>query len=134
MDPEHVDAGPSPLYVGQSWFLHYWPWASVGAGLIPLSFGSWGALFLFFVPAMMLAALLPWRFAVFGTGIVLWFAFGRRCFLRKDDVTVRANPGGAMVLPKGRLRFGYPLTDGIVERRRATLRAVFEEHGFRVDA
>jgi hypothetical protein len=27
---------------------------------------------------------------------------------------------------------GYPLTDGLVERRRLALRAVLVEHGFRV--
>jgi hypothetical protein len=35
------------------------------------------------------------------------------------------------VQPKSE-HFGYPLTDGVSHRRAAVLKAVLEEHGFRV--
>jgi hypothetical protein len=37
-----------------------------------------------------------------------------------------------VVLPRHADRFGYPLTDGLVERRRAILRTVLREHGYDV--
>jgi len=78
------------------------------------------------------ARYLPWRFAVLDEGIALWFPFGRRLFLPKAAVTVRVNAGSPVAYPQAFRRFGYPLTDGLVERRRKLLRAVLVEHGFRV--
>ena len=75
---------------------------------------------------------LPWRFAVVDEGIALWFAFGRRLFLPKEAVTVRVNLSSSVAYPEVFRRFGYPLTDGILERRHKLLRAVLVEHGFRV--
>jgi hypothetical protein len=78
------------------------------------------------------ARYLPWRFAVLDEGIALWFPFGRRLFLPKAAVTVRVDAGSPVAYPQAFRRFGYPLTDGLVERRRNLLRAVLVEHGFRV--
>jgi hypothetical protein len=39
-----------------------------------------------------------------------------------------------VLLPRRADRFGYPLTDGLVERRRLQLRAVLVEHGFAVSS
>jgi hypothetical protein len=78
------------------------------------------------------ARYLPWRFAVLDDGIALWFAFGRRLFLPRDTVTVRVRSGSPVAYPAAFRRFGYPLTDGLVERRRKLLHAVLVEHGFRV--
>jgi hypothetical protein len=76
------------------------------------------------------ARYLPWRFAVLDEGIALWFPFGRRLFLPRDAVTVRVGLGGSVAYPEAYRRFGYPLTDGLVEHRRKLLRAVLIEHGF----
>ena len=75
---------------------------------------------------------LPWRFAVLDEGIALWFPFGRRLFLPKEAVTVRVGLSGSVAYPEAYRRFGYPLTSGLVERRRTALRAVLAEHGFRL--
>src|SRR5204863_446007 len=69
---------------------------------------------------------------VLDEGIALWFAFGRRLFLPKEEVTVRVNTGSSVAYPEVFRRFGYPLTDGILERRHKLLRAVLVEHGFRI--
>jgi hypothetical protein len=78
------------------------------------------------------ARLLPWRFAVVDEGLALWFPLGRRRFLARDRVTVRIGPGSAVARPDSQRRIGYPLTDGLVERRLPVLRAVLIEHGFQV--
>lgn len=94
-----------------------------------------GALFyavLFGICGLVSARYLPWRFVVLDEGIALWFPFGRRLFLPKDAVTVRVGMGSPVAYPQAFRRFGYPLTDGLVERRRTALRAVLVEHGFRI--
>jgi hypothetical protein len=88
--------------------------------------------FLFAACAGIWARALPWRFAVLDEGIALWFPFGRRLFLPKGEVTVRVNTGSSVAYPEVFRRFGYPLTDGILERRHKVLRAVLVEHGFRI--
>ena len=87
---------------------------------------------LFVVCGLVSARCLPWRFAVLDEGIALWFPLGRRMFLPRDAVTVRVGAGSAVAYPEVFRRFGYPLTDGLVERRRSALRAVLVEHGFRI--
>jgi hypothetical protein len=87
---------------------------------------------LFAVCGLVVARYLPWRFAVLDEGIALWFAFGRRLFLPKEAVTVRINTGSSVAYPEVFRRFGYPLTDGILERRHTLLRAVLVEYGFRL--
>ncbi|MDQ6852521.1 MAG: hypothetical protein M3046_02345 [Actinomycetota bacterium] len=122
-------------YVGTSAFLRYWPPGMIVFAAIVL-FGTgrgavlYGVLFTFC--GLVSARYLPWRFAVLDDGIALWFAFGRRLFLPKDAVTVRVGAGSSVAYPEAFRRFGYPLTDGLVERRRKLLRAVLVEHGFRV--
>jgi hypothetical protein len=98
--------------------------AAAGAGALPyfVAFALFGLVW---------ARYLPWRFAVLDDGIALWFPFGRRLFLPRDAVVVRVS-GSPVAYPAAFRRFGYPLTDGLVERRRAALRAVLVEHGFRV--
>jgi hypothetical protein len=86
----------------------------------------------FAVVGLVVARYLPWRFAVLDEGIALWFPFGRRLFLPRDAVTVRVGLSGSVAYPEAFRRFGYPLTDGLVERRRAALQAVLVEYGFRL--
>ncbi len=82
--------------------------------------------------AVIWARALPWRFAVLDEGIALWFPLGRRLFLPKDAVTLRVGLAGTVAYPAAFRRFGYPLTDGLLERRLQLLRAVLVEHGFRL--
>jgi hypothetical protein len=122
-------------YVGESLLLRVWPPAMVAIGVLFLLLGGLGALLLalvFFGIGVLAARLLPWRFAVFDQGLLLWFPFARRAFLRKDEVVVRVGDASAVaVLPAPR-RVSYPLTDGLVERRNLMLRSVLIEHGFHV--
>jgi hypothetical protein len=122
-------------FVGESVFLRLWPPCMLafafivltGAGRAPLFFAS-----MFAACGLISARLLPWRFAVVDEGLVLWFPFARRRFLAKDEITVRVGPGSPVALLNAARRFGYPLTDGLVERRRLMLRSVLLEQGFRV--
>ena len=57
---------------------------------------------------------------------------GKRRALARERVTVRADHGGVVVLPRGAQRLGYPLTTGLVERDRLLLRDVFRFCGFDV--
>lgn len=101
--------------------------------VVVLAIAGVGALaycLLFAVLGLITARCLPWRFAVLDDGIALWFPFGRRLFLPKAAVTVRVNVGSPVAYPEAYRRFGYPLTDGLVERRGKLLRAVLLEHGF----
>jgi hypothetical protein len=104
----------------------------VAAGAVPLVFGNLLSFLVFLLPAGIFALVLPWRFAVTDQGIALWFGFGRRRFLAREDVTVRADLGGTVVMRRGAGRVGYPLTDHFIERRRGALRAVLLAHGFDV--
>jgi hypothetical protein len=121
--------------MGQSVFLRCWPPGMVVFGAVVLAGVGVGALLYFVVFAacgLVAARYLPWRFAVLDDGIALWFPFGRRLFLPRDAVTVRVMSGSPVAYPAAYRRFGYPLTDGLVERRRSALRAVLVEYGFRV--
>jgi hypothetical protein len=121
--------------VGTSVFLRFWPPGMLTFAVIVLTGAGSGA-FLYFVVftfcGLVSARYLPWRFAVLDEGIALWFPFGRRLFLPKDAVTVRVRSGSPVAYPEVFRRWGYPLTDGLVERRRTLLAAVLVEHGFRV--
>ena len=112
-----------------------WPPGMVVFAVIVLTGTGRGAVFYAIVLALcglVVARYLPWRFAVVDEGIALWFPFGRRLFLPKEAVTVRVNLSSSVAYPEVFRRFGYPLTDGILERRHKLLRAVLVEHGFRV--
>jgi hypothetical protein len=106
----------------------------VFAGVVAATAGTGALLYCvaFAACGLVAARYLPWRFAVLDDGIALWFPFGRRLFLPKDAVTIRVRSGSPVAYPEVFRRFGYPLTDGLVERRRKLLRAVLVEHGFRV--
>jgi hypothetical protein len=104
-------------------------------GFVVLTGAGSGALLYaigFSLCGLAVARYLPWRFAILDEGIALWFAFGRRMFLPKHAVTVRVGLSGSVAYPEVYRRFGYPLTDGLIERRGTTLRAVLVEHGFRL--
>ena len=93
------DANPMPRYVGQSWFVHWWPWFMVVFGLVQYLTDERfaGYAILFALCGIVFAWLLPWRFVVVDDGIGLWFTFGRRRFLPKSEVVVRGRsrvPGG----------------------------------------
>lgn len=119
--------------MGESRFVRWWPPGAVVTAVLLAATGTTGPFPLVLVIGAALSALMmPWRFVVVDDGIALWFPFGRRRFYRRDEVTLRADRGGAVAYPGGFRRFGYPLTDGLVERRRLLLRAVLVEHGFRV--
>lgn len=121
-----------PVYVGQSQLLHYWPRVMLAAAIMSLLFGQVLGILVFLVPAMLVAFLLPWRFAVLDRGIALWFGFGKTRYVAKENVKVRVGHGSTVVLPRQADRFGYALTDGFVEHRQTILRAVLTEHGFQV--
>ena len=87
---------------------------------------------LFIFAGVVFASVLPWRFVVVEDGIGLWFTFGKRRFLPKSEVVVRADLGSPVAYRGPNRRFGYPLTDGLVERRRRALTEVLEFLGFRL--
>jgi hypothetical protein len=111
------------VYVGQSQALHWWPGAMVGFAVLGWFLGGPGMTLVLLVPALAVGTLLPWRFEVLDRGIELWFPFRACRYLAKERVTV---------LPRHADRFGYPLTDGLAERRRVALRAILAEHGYDV--
>ena len=123
---------PEPIYVGHSWFLHRVPQLMllVAAGMF--EFHSVGGGLLFGIPAAVAGLGLPWRFAVYIDGVDLWFSLGRRRTLAREHVRVRADGAGAVVFPRGSYRFGYPLTEGLVEDDRRLLGDVFRRYGFDV--
>jgi len=121
-----------PLYVGQCQLLHWWPGLMVAFAFVGYLVGGPAASIMLLLPAVLVAAVLPWRFAVLDRGVALWFPFGKYRYLAKEQVTVRVGHGSTVLLPRRATRFGYPLTDGLVERRRMALRAVLTEHGFEV--
>jgi uncharacterized protein (DUF58 family) len=119
-----------PVYVGECRLLRYFPLSLLIVATITLASGNAAGALVFGVPAVLVSVLIPWRFAVFRGGIALWFGFGKHRFLARENVTIRATLGSAVVLPRGVQRFGYPLTDGLVERDHSELRAVLAENGF----
>lgn len=124
-----------PRYVGTSVFLRCWPPGMVAfAAVVFIGTGKGAAFYaiVFAICGLIAARYLPWRFAVLDEGIALWFPFGRRMFLPREAVTVRVGTASAVAYPEAYRRFGYPLTDGLVERRHAALHAVLAEHGFRL--
>jgi hypothetical protein len=131
-------AGPvgSVRFVGQTALLRVVPGLLIVVGLVTLVSAGAGALpaaTALVVLGLLAARSAPWRFVVVDEGIALWFAFGRRRFLARGDLTVRIDLTGAIARPRSE-RFGYPLTDGVMTRRRTLLRAVLTEHGFEVCA
>jgi hypothetical protein len=118
------------VYVGQSQALHWWPGTMLVIAVAGWFLGGLGMTLVLLVPALVVGMLLPWRFEVLDRGIALWFPFGKYRYLAKEQVTVRVGHGATVVLPRDADRFGYPLTDGLVEQRRAILRAVLAEHGY----
>jgi hypothetical protein len=128
------DPPPMPRYVGQSWFVHWWPWFMVLFALVQYLVDARfaGYAILFALCGAAFAWFLPWRFVVVDDGIGLWFTFGRRRFLPKSEIVVRAGLGSAVAYRGENRRFGYPLSDGFVERRRAALTEVLMFLGFRL--
>jgi hypothetical protein len=107
----------------------------VGFAALTLWFGgagAWAYAAIFAACGVVAGRLLPWRFVVVDDGLALWFALRGPCFLARDAVVVRAGVGSAVAIPIHTRHMGYPLTDGLLERRRLLLRAVLVEHGFRV--
>jgi hypothetical protein len=134
--PRSQPTGPAtspPRFVGRSLALRFLPWLLIAVGLLTAIANAGAVLFGVFLVVLGVFArvALPWRFVVVDEGVALWFGFGRRRFLAKDDVTVRVEFGDVRVLPNSE-RFGYLLTDGVSNRRAPILRAVLEEHGFRI--
>jgi hypothetical protein len=126
------ESANGPMYVGQSRLLHHWPQVLLLLSAVWFVLGSVPAAIVFGVPALLAGLVLPWRFAVYDDGIDLWFSFGKFRALARERVTVRADRGGVVVLPRGARRLGYPLTTGLVERDRLLLRDVFRFCGFDV--
>jgi hypothetical protein len=118
--------------VGQSQAVHWWPISMVALAAAATLLGGPAAGVALLVPGVVAGVVFPWRFAVLDAGIALWFPFGKYRYLAKERVTVRVGNGSTVVLPRHADRFGYPLTDGLVEQRRATLRAVLAAHGYDV--
>jgi len=118
------------VYVGQSQALHWWPTCMIVLGVAGWFVGGPGMTLMLLIAAVVVGLLLPWRFEVLDCGIGLWFPFGKYRYLAKERVTVRVGHGPTVVLPRHADRFGYPLTDGLLEHRRVVLRAVLAEHGY----
>jgi hypothetical protein len=118
------------VYVGQSQALHWWPGAMLAFGVAGWFLGGPALTIGLMLPAVFIGLVLPWRFEVLDRGIALWFPFGRYRYLAKEQVTVRVGHGATVVLPRHADRFGYALTDGLIEQRRSVLRAVLAEHGY----
>jgi hypothetical protein len=125
----------SPVrYVGQNRFLRWWPPAMLAFAILVLTGAGPSAFLLaaaFAICALVAAHFLPWRFEIVDDGIRLWFPFARVRFLPREVTTIRISPGSAVASIDGHRR-GFALSDGLVERRHALLRAVLVEHGFRV--
>lgn len=121
-----------PRYVGQSRFVRGWPWFMVLLAIVQYVFDErlLGFSVLFIACALLFAALLPWRFVVVDDGIGLWFGFGRRRFLPRSEAVVRVGLAAAVAYRGWNRRFGYPLCDGLVERRRAALATTLAALGF----
>jgi hypothetical protein len=120
------------VYVGQSQALRWWPVSMVVGGCVMGLLSGPTAAITVLVPVVIVGIVFPWRFEVLDGGIALWFPFGKYRYLAKEQVTVRVGHGSTVLLPHRAERFGYPLTDGLVERRRLVLRAVLTEHGYDV--
>jgi hypothetical protein len=122
-----------PRFVGQSVALRFLPWLLIVVGfLIAISNVGAGVLGVLLMALGVFARVaLPWRFVVVDEGIALWFGFGKRRFLTRDDAAVHVELGDVRVVPSSG-HFGYLLTDGVSNRRFPILKAVLEEHGFRV--
>jgi hypothetical protein len=121
-------------YVGESTFLRLWPPGMLAFAFVVLTEpGTRGAFYamVFSACGLVSAYCLPWRFEVVDEGIVLRFPFARIRFLPKHAVTIRITPGSVVALRPHR-RLGYPLSDGIVERRHVSLRAALLDLGFQV--
>ena len=91
-----------------------------------------GYAILFALCGLAFALLLPWRFVVVDEGIGLWFTFGRRRFLPKSEIIVRAGLGSPVAFRGENRRFGYPLSDGFFEGRRRALTEILTLLGFRI--
>ena len=128
------ESADRPMYIGESRLLRHWPQALLVLAAVSVALGNLAAAIVFGVPAAIAGVTLPWRFAVYDHGIDLWFCFGKFRALARERVTVRANQGGVVVLPRGAQRLGYPLTTGLVEHDRLLLRDVFRFCGFDVVA
>jgi hypothetical protein len=123
-----------PLFTGKSQLVHWWPWFMVVVGVVQYATDEryLGYAVLFVLSGLLFAWVLPWRFVVVEDGIGLWFTFGKRRFLPKSEVVVRAGLGSPVAYRGENRRFGYPLTDGFVERRRRALTEVLTFLGFRL--
>jgi len=121
-----------PHYTGTSRFVHWWPWGMMVFGVVQYLTDPryLGYTILFVLGGLVFAWVLPWRFVVVEEGIGLWFAFGKRRFLPKSEVVVRAGLGSPVAYRGENRRFGYPLTDGFLERRRKALTEVLKFLGF----
>jgi hypothetical protein len=118
------------VYVGQSQALHWWPGGMIAFAVAGWFLGGPALTIGLLLPAVVVGVLLPWRFEVLDRGIALWFPFGKYRYLEKEQVSVRVGHGSTVLFPRHAERFGYPLTDGLVEHRRSILRAVLAEHGY----
>ena len=121
-----------PTYVGESKWFRRVPPAFVVVAAVLFALGNLPGALLFGLPALIAGLAVPWRFAIYADGIELWFCFGKRRALPRDRVTVRANHGGVVVLPRGAQRAGYPLTTGLVDRDRLFVRDVLRFYEFDV--
>ena len=130
--PETEPTVSPSRFVGQSLPLRLLPWLLIVVGTCTAAAGGNRVVVGLLVLALGAFAKLavPWRFVVVDEGIGLWFGFGKRRFLPRDEVTVHVDLAGVRVQPESE-HFGYPLTDGLSNRRATILKAVLEEHGFR---
>jgi hypothetical protein len=126
LDDEHG----APVFVGRSAVLRHTPRVLVAAAVLPIVFGQAALALFLLTPVVIIWLLLPWQFALFNDGIVLWFGLGRSTFLPKDVVAVRASLAAPVVLPRVTGRVGFPVPGADSTLRRRELRGQLVARGY----
>jgi hypothetical protein len=129
---EGPDDTPRPVFVGTCRLFRTVPRLVLVVALAVLVSGNLLAALVMAGGTLLVAAVVPWRYVVFDEGVLLSFAVRADRFFSKRDIAIRSDPAGAVLYPTPSARRGYALSDGLLERRRATLRAVLVRHGFRL--
>jgi hypothetical protein len=132
MDTNGFDDSTSPVFVGTCRLLRAVPRTLSALAVLALVTGNLVGALLVGAAGLLVAALLPWRFAVFDEGVLLSFTVREDRFFSKHDIAIRSDETGAVLYPTASARRGYALCDGVFEHRRDALRAVLVRHGFRL--
>jgi hypothetical protein len=121
-----------PVFVGESLVIRYLPRVAAACAVVPMVHGDVAATIGLLLPSVLVAVLMPWRFAVLDDGIVLCFGFRRWRFLAREIVAVRADLASPVVYASPAGRLGFPVPGAASARRRRELRSQLLVRGFRV--